>query len=236
MSSKDTTPEPTGRRGSARLEALKKATTAKEKTPAREKTPVKKATTKAAVAKPKAAGTKRKSATPVVDDLEGDTEIGVEESPAKKPKASPRTSPKTKEKENAKADTKVKGKKAPKKVKETSATEPVSIDPFVLTEQITQAIQAALPAPASNPDTVAAQVTKGVQDALKPYLDILDPFMRFQMLCNNRSADTALGAEIDVLRVNVLDKVRELKGEGGKGAGKVAKKRSVEISPELSWS
>jgi|SRR5690242_1134576 len=177
MNSKATAPESTGRRGSARLEAKKHAAdlagtpkptreAAAKRNPAKKATPgkatsEKKAAGKAnvggeaagnmaaakAVAAPKATNTKRKFPSPEADELDGETEIEIEESPSKKSKLNPK-------------DKATKGKKAD--VEKT-------------------------------PTPFTTQVIRSVRKALNPYLEILDPFMRFQMLCNNRTADTALG-------------------------------------------
>ncbi|KAJ4984531.1 hypothetical protein SVAN01_10006 [Stagonosporopsis vannaccii] len=200
MSSKATSPKLTARRGSPRLKAKKAAAALAtlEAKPAKvaheKKISEKKATTKA-VAGPKTAGTKRKSPSPSpeLDDLESETEIGLEESPAKKSKPSSKSQ-------------KSKAKKADTEKDISPLAETVTVDSTVLVEHITQAIQAAIQAPMP----ITAHVTKGIRNALNPYLDVLDPFMHFQMLCTNRTADTALGQEIEEMRVTVLDKVREL--------------------------
>lgn len=201
MSSKAITPEPTGRRGSARLEAKKLAADLagtpkptrevdEKKNPAKKATPGKatsgeKVAGKATIGKkaagnmaaamaaakaaaaPKSTSTKRKSPSPETDQLDGESEIGIEKSPSKKSKPNPKDNAA----ESKKADTK------------------------------------------ETPTPVTTQVIQSVRKALNPYLEILDPFMQFQMLCNNKTADTALGQEIEELRVTVLDLVRELQTE-----------------------
>lgn len=207
----DAHPTSSERRGSLRSETKKlqaaaatptpKAKSAVKKKIPEKKSPEKKTSVKKSTEK---APTKRKTPSPSSDDMENATEVDEETSPSP-PKKAKKSSPNTPSKKSH-----IAAAKRPENENEQEQN-----GDEILHTHITAALQAALPDPAA----ISAQITKGISAALAPYLRVLDPLMQFHMLCNNRSADTVLGMEIEKKRVEVLDIVRRLEGKGGDGDG-----------------
>ncbi|KAF2630045.1 hypothetical protein BU25DRAFT_456456 [Macroventuria anomochaeta] len=247
MSSNNTTPERNDRKGSlTHLQAKQLAEAAKGDTPTPEPEtkPAKgtrgKKKTKSKVTEPKKndkktppknAGKKRKSSQGE-DGGDTDKTLGLYEeevedtpSPEKKQKI---TDEDGKKKQAAKPKPAKGGQKGGKKVEKVT-TSPASPPPTaaltpVDLDQITRAVQDAIRPhlglldPDVHPSLIATQVNQGMHAAIQPYLAIIEPFMRFQRLYAKLGEN--VGVDADAKITQVKDIIVRLQKEPGKAEKK----------------